>query len=326
MEYRIENGVLKEACDKSMMYAEVGTDVSAVEEDAFLGCGALCLAEVSAEEIRGCIAAGALILRDGVKRLPGGEYEPERPMSALREYSHEQPIKGGATILPIVAIPASVTEIGEGAIPAGATIIASAGSFAEEYAKQHGLKCTDDLKSALERQISRYERNVGVCRSRAAVYAKDKEKASAEYAALVAAEEQRLAEERGRLEGEIARLTEELSQEKERVSELSEQIRAAEKELSVTFFMNRRKKDELSAEIAELNEQLTQSQLRVNTIPVKIHATEVELNAPMANERIEKAKARCESLAAGVRHFEELSEKCEQMAEILRKKAAQLGA
>lgn len=326
MEYRIENGVLKEARDKSMMYAEVGAEVSVVEEDAFLGCGALCLAQVSAEEIRGCVAAGALILRDGVKRLKGGEYEPERPMSALREFSHEQPIKGGAKILPIVAIPATVTEIGEGAIPAGATIVAPAGSFAEEYANRNGFNCTDDLKSALDRQISRYERNVGACGARAAVYAKEKEKANAEYLALMAGEEQRLAAERGRLESEIARLSEELSREKERVSELSEQLRAAEKELSGTFFMNRRKKDELSAEIAELSEQLTQSQLRVNTIPVKIHAAEVELAAPMANERTEKAKARLENLSAGVRHFEELSEKCAQMAEILRKKAAELGA
>lgn len=325
-EFKIQDGVLLDAGDKSAAFIEVPPDIRTVAAGAFSGFTGLCLADVYAQEVQGYIPADVLILHEGVKKLgaDGEIKKAEKPLSFVREYKTPTPVKGGAILYPIIVMPDSLTEFGGIDLPGGVTVIASEGSAAERFAQERGFYCARELKPFLKKQAAAYDRNIAACEKRAAVFRKDLADAQREHTELINSEVSRKQEERSRLEREIAEGNERLERAKERAEELERQVKEKEKERSGAFFLDMKKKNELAAEIEELNALLTEKRLEVNTLPVKIHAAQVELDNPLANERIQRAEERCRRLAEGAEHFERTAARLTELAKLLREREARL--
>lgn len=337
-EFKIQDGVLLDAGDKSAAYIEVPPEIKTVAAGAFSGFAGLCLADIYAEDVQGYIPADVLILHEGVKKLgadgeitkaekpqtTGKPQNAEKPLSFVREYKTPTPVKGGAILYPIIVMPDSLCEFGGIDLPGGVTVIASEGSAAERFAKERGFYCARELKPFLAKQAAAYDRNIAACEKRAAAFRKDLADAQREHAELINGEDSRKQEERARLEREIAEGNERLERAKERAAELEKQVKEKEKQRTGAFFLDMRKKNELAAEIEELNALLTEKRLEVNTLPVKIHAAQVELDNPLANEKIKRAEERCRRLAEGAEHFERTAARLKELAKLLREREAKI--
>lgn len=326
VDFQIENGVLKkctiseEECAEVVIPAEV-TEIAAnafgkceamgavvvpetvkrIAENAFDGCTALAAADIAAEETC-AVPAMLLILRESVKKL-GGSAEKLRALSAVRDVRGLPVVRGGMFMRPVAAVKGDLSEIGENAFCEMTVVCAEENSAAAAYARENKHSVESNAESAMAAQMKSYDRNIEAVKKELSGYARDLEAAKSDLQKILKDEEARLSAAKDELLAENARMEEELQSEKQTAAEIEQEILELKRELSGTFALAVKKKNELKEEIEQAEARLSKHKLRINTLPIKIHANEVEIENPLANEHISFVEKRIEKLNGGVEFY-----------------------
>lgn len=338
IDFVIENGILKrcvvsdEECARVVVpenvreigaYAFSGCEIASVVippsvervcGKAFEGCGALAFADISACEVC-AVPAMLTILRSGVKRISGSS-EKVRAFSEIRGANGAPVIKGGAWFSPIAVLSDSVCEIGENSFCDMALAAVGENTPAADCLGKNRIS-PDEVKKALQDMLKDFSVNISAAEKEAAAYSRDLDTAKAKLEQLRIAENDRISAVKEEILSENEQLSRELSAVTAEAEEIARELSALRKQLSGTFALAAKKKNELKMQISEAEAELSEKKLRINTLPIKIHANEVEIENPLGNAQIEQAEKRVEKLLAGMEHNLRMKRLLEQRAAII---------